>query len=346
MRCLHGSPFLAIERAQISAGLDLSGFIRLSGLGHVPDALKRCAVAIGNFDGFHRGHQHVFAALKARAKERGVAAVALTFEPHPRDVFAPEPVMFRLTEADAKARLAEALGLDGIVIMPFDRAFSQIEAEDFVARFLIGALDVSRVIVGEDFHFGRQRRGTPDFLRQAGIDKGFAVETLDLLDEGSGHISSSRVREALRRADLDAANRLLGYHWFLEGEVVRGARRGRELGFPTANLATPQVFDLAQGVYAVRARLGKRLFDGVASYGKPMFDNEQPPFETWLFDFDEEIYGEHLSVALIGHVRGQMVFPGLDELIAAVNKDAEMARAILAEAEPVSELDRRLGFFG
>lgn len=342
---MRAGRFLAIERAQISTGLDLSGFIRLSGLDHVPEALKRCVVAIGNFDGFHRGHQHVFTALRARAEERGVAAVVLTFEPHPRDVFAPEPVMFRLTEDDAKARLAEALGLDGIVVMPFDRTFSQIEAEDFVDRFLIKALDVSRVIVGEDFHFGHKRRGTPDFLRQAGIDNGFAVETLDLLDEDNGPISSSRVREALRRADLDGANRLLGYHWFLEGEVVRGDQRGRELGFPTANMPTPKVFDLAQGVYAVRARLGKRLFDGVASYGKPMFNNERPPFETWLFDFDEEIYGEHLSVALIGHVRGQMVFSGLDELIAAVHRDAETARAILANAEPISALDKRLGFF-
>ncbi len=324
----------------------MSGFIRLSGLDQVPEALKRCVVAIGNFDGFHRGHQHVFTTLKERAKERGVAAVVLTFEPHPRDVFAPEPVMFRLTGADAKARLAEALELDGIVVMHFDRAFSQIEAEDFVSRFLIKALDVSRVIVGEDFHFGRNRRGTPDFLRQAGVEQGFVVEQLDLLEQDTGPISSSRVRESLRQGDIDTANGLLGYHWFLEGEVVVGDRRGRELGFPTANMATPKVFDLAQGVYAVRARLGNRLFGGVASYGKPMFNNERPPFETWLFDFDEDIYGHHLSVALVGHVRGQIVFSGLDELIAAVNRDADAARAILAKAGPMSELDKKLGFFG
>lgn len=328
------------------AGLDLSGFIRLSGLDQVPDALRRCAVAIGNFDGFHRGHQHVFRTLKERARERGVPAVVLTFEPHPRDVFAPEPVMFRLTDADAKARLAKALDLDGIVVMRFDRAFSQIEADEFVSRFLIRALDVSRVIVGEDFHFGRNRRGTPDYLRQAGVEQGFVVETLDLLEQDSGPISSSRVREALSRGNVDAANALLGYHWFVEGEVVVGDRRGRELGFPTANMTTPAVFDLAQGVYAVRARLGERLFNGVASYGKPMFNNERPPFETWLFDFDEDIYGHHLSVSLIGHVRGQAVFSGLDELVAAVNRDADAARAILAKAGPMSDLDLKLGFFG
>lgn len=323
----------------------MTSFIRLSGLDQVPQALKRCAVAIGNFDGFHRGHQHVFAALKARAKERGVPAVVLTFEPHPRDVLSPEPVMFRLTEGDAKAKLAEAMGLDGLVVMPFNREFSQIEAEDFVKRFLIDALDVSRVIVGEDFHFGRQRRGTPEYLRAAAEQYGFVVETLDLVEEGSGPISSSRIRQSLSDGDLDAANRLLGYHWFIEGKVVVGDHRGRELGFPTANIATPEVFDLAQGVYAVRVRLGDRLLDGVASYGKPMFNNQRPPYETFIFDFDEDIYGETLSVALISHIRGQEIYKSLDELIAAITRDSGKARDRLAACNALSDLDRKLGFF-
>jgi riboflavin kinase/FMN adenylyltransferase len=324
----------------------LSGIIRLSGLDDVPAELRGCVVAIGNFDGFHRGHQHVFAALRRRAREGGVAAVVLTFEPHPRDIFAPQPVMYRLTDADAKARLAEALGLDGIVVMPFSREFSLIEAEDFVSRFLIGGLGISRVIVGDDFQFGHNRRGSAEMLREIGAREGFAVETLDLLDEGSEPISSSRIRNALARGDLDGANHLLGYHWFVSGEIIAGDRRGRTLGFPTANMATPQVFDLAQGVYAVKARLGARLFDGVASYGKPMFDNQQPPFETYLFDFDQDIYGETLEVALISHVRGQEVFDGLEALIAAIARDSRRAREILETAAPISELDRKLGFFG
>ncbi|WDR06613.1 hypothetical protein PSQ90_03885 [Devosia rhodophyticola] len=139
----------------------MTDFIRLSNLDAVPDAMRGAMVAIGNFDGFHRGHQHVMETLKTRAAEQGVPAIVLTFEPHPRDVFAPEPFMFRLTDGDAKARLAKALGLDGIVVMTFDRDFSQIEAEDFVSRFLVKALAVSGVIVGSDFHFGRGRRGTP-----------------------------------------------------------------------------------------------------------------------------------------------------------------------------------------
>lgn len=302
-------------------------------------------MAIGNFDGFHRGHQAVFAALKARARQRGVPAVVLTFEPHPRDVFAPEPFMFRLTDGDAKARLAEALGLDGIVVLPFDRPFSQIEAEVFVERFLVEALAASGVIIGADFHFGRNRRGTPDFLRAAMRDRGCTVEVLDLIGDGDEPISSSRIRAALVEGQLDLANRLLGYHWFIEGEVVHGDRRGRELGFPTANMAATVGFNLAQGVYAVRGLIKGRLVDGVASHGKPMFNNQRPPFEPHFFDFDEDIYGERISVALISHIRGQKVFSGLDELIAAIAADSSEARRVLAAAKPIGELDRHLGFF-
>lgn len=320
-------------------------FIRLAGLDAVPQSLKGAMVAVGNFDGCHRGHQHVFRGLKARAAAAGVPALMLTFEPHPRDVFAPTPFMFRLTYADQKAEIAQALGLDGIVVMPFSMQFSQIEAEDFVTRFLVGALNVKGVEVGADFHFGYQRKGTPAFLRDAGQRHGFDVEILDMLDEGDDHISSTRIRGFLGDGDVVSAAQLLGYHWFLSGIVVKGDQRGRELGFPTANVATPTGFGLMQGVYAVRAKLGNRLLDGVASYGKPMFNNERPPFETWIFDFDEDIYGQTLEVALLGTVRGQEKFRGLDELIAAVNRDAATARHILQATLPVSELDRKLGFF-
>lgn len=324
----------------------MTDFIRLSSLDAVPVALKGAMVAIGNFDGLHRGHQHVLAMLKQRAAERGVPAVVLTFEPHPRDVLAPAPFMFRLTDGDAKARLVAALGLDGIVIMPFDRDFSQIEAEDFVARFLVDALAVDGVIVGSDFHFGRGRRGTPDFLKASGMELGFGVETLDLIGEGIDIISSSLIRAALGQGEIARANQLLGYRWFIDGTVIQGDQRGRELGYPTANIAPPPGFHLAQGVYAVRALIDGRLVDGVAAYGKPMFDNQLPPFETHLFDFDETIYGKTLWVALIGHIRGQQKFDGLPELIAAMDRDSQTARAMLQNVQPLSPLDAKLGFFG
>ena len=187
----------------------MSAFVRLSSLDAVPATLRGAYVAIGNFDGFHRGHQMVLSTLKARASAAGVPAMVLTFEPHPRDVFAPAPFMFRLTEGGAKASLAEAFGLDAIAVLNFDRAFSQIDAEDFVSRFLVDALGVTGVIVGSDFHFGRQRRGTPSFLKAAGDAQGFAVETLDLMDEGDQVISSSRIRAALSEGAVSAANRVL-----------------------------------------------------------------------------------------------------------------------------------------
>jgi riboflavin kinase/FMN adenylyltransferase len=323
----------------------VTSFYRLDGLDNVPSTLKGAMVAIGSFDGVHRGHQAVLDRLKAQARARGVPAVMLSFEPHPRDVFAPAPFMFRLTPPDSKARLAAALGLDGIVMMPFSRDLSMVEAEDFVARFLVKALRVSGVVVGADFHFGHNRRGTPDFLRASGAVHGFSVDILELLPEEGDAISSSRIRTALGEGDVRAANAMLGYHWFFGGEVVTGDQRGRLLGFPTANIATSSTFQLAQGVYAVRARLGERLLDGVASYGKPMFNNELPPFETFLFDFDGDIYGRHLEIALIGHIRGQERFAGLDELIDAIARDSRKARVALGGCGALGDLDRRLGFF-
>ena len=323
----------------------MTSFHRLDGLDNVPAALKGAMVAIGSFDGVHRGHQAVVDRLKAQAAARGVPAVMLTFEPHPRDVFAPAPFMFRLTPPDIKARLAAALGIDGIVMMPFTREFSQLEAEEFVSRYLVKGLRASGVVVGADFHFGHNRRGTPAFLRASGAIHGFSVDILELLPEGEAVVSSSRIRTALGEGDVKTANGLLGYHWFFGGEVVKGDQRGRLLGFPTANIATTASFGLAQGVYAVRARLGERLLDGVASFGKPMFDNELPPFETFLFDFDADIYGAHLEVALISHIRGQEIYKGLDELIAAIARDSRKARVALGECDAISDLDKTLGFF-
>lgn len=322
----------------------MSAFHVLRGLDCVPSALEGAVVAIGNFDGFHTGHQRVLAEALAAAQRTDKPAVILTFEPHPRDVFSPEPVMFRLSDGEQKARLAAAFGFDGIVVMPFSRALASVEAEDFVSRFIVDALKASAVVVGADFHFGKGRGGSPAFLAEAGPRHGFEVHQLELLTDEAEPVSSSRIREALEQGNTRLANRLLGYHWVVEGTVIEGDRRGRELGYPTANFALPANSRLAQGIYAVRLRLGNRLLDGVASYGKPMFDNTQPPFEAHIFDFDEDIYGSHIEVALIEHIRGQMTFNGLDELIAQMNADSEKARQVLKNATPISPLDAQMGF--
>jgi riboflavin kinase/FMN adenylyltransferase len=165
-----------------------------------------------------------------------------------------------------------------------------------------------------------------------------------MLDDGTETVSSSRVRDALTTGDVETANSLLGYHHFFSGTVIEGDKRGRELGYPTANMAVPQTFGLAQGIYAVKIRLDGQLFDGVAAYGKPMFDNSRPPFETFIFDFDRTIYGKTLEIALLGFIRGQMTFDGLTPLIEQMDKDSAKARIITAQARPLSELDAALGF--
>ncbi len=321
-----------------------TSFIRIDGLESVPQTLRGGVVAIGNFDGCHRGHQRVFAAALDMARERGVPAVMLTFEPHPRDVFAPHPFLHRLTPADTKAELAEALGFDAIAVMPFSRELGGVEAEDFIARHIVGALKASGVVAGADFHFGKARKGTPQFLTAEGERLGFAVRIVDMLEDGEAPVSSSRVRDALATGDISLANSLLGYHHFFSGTVVEGDKRGRGLGFPTANVALPETAQLAQGVYAVKARVGGRVYGGVAAYGKPMFDNTRPPFETFILDFDADIYGRTLDVALIAFMRGQMTFDGLDGLIAQMKKDTVEARIMIARARPLSELDAALGF--
>lgn len=322
----------------------MAKFVHLNDLENVPEHLKNCVVAIGNFDGIHRGHQSVIKQSMDLAKSRNQPAIMLTFEPHPRDLFAPVPFMFRLTDGAAKAALVQAMGMDGIVVLPFDHAFSALEPEQFVSRFLVDALDASTVVVGADFHFGRARRGTPDFLKQAGKEAGFEVLQLPLIQSENDAISSSRIRASLNTSELDLANRLLGYHWQIGGEVVMGDQRGRELGYPTANFNLSTTCLLAQGVYAVRARLGERLFDGVASFGKPMFDIHHSPFEVHIFDFDEDIYGQQIEVALVSHIRGQMTFDGLDELIVQMDADSKKAKAALQALGPISPLDKELGF--
>ncbi|VAW19239.1 FMN adenylyltransferase / Riboflavin kinase [hydrothermal vent metagenome] len=319
-------------------------FWTLRGLNEVPADVKGCVVAIGNFDGLHRGHQSIIRQTLDIAKKSGKKALVLTFEPHPRDLFAPAPFMFRLTNGEQKAKIIEALGMDGIVIMPFDRQLAALDAEQFVTRFLVSALGVSTIVVGQDFHFGKGRAGTPLFLKQSGEKHGFEVVQLSLLESENDPVSSSRIRASLNTGELDHANRLLGYHWMVGGEVVLGDQRGRKLGYPTANFKLDKTCLLAQGVYGVKVRLSQRLFDGVASFGKPMFDIHHCPFEVHIFDFDEDIYGQLIEVALITHIRGQMTFEGLKELIAQMDEDSKKAKKALDEVEPLSPLDKKLGF--
>ncbi len=312
-----------------------------------PSDLAGAVVAVGNFDGVHRGHQAVLAEARALAGRLGAPLVCLTFEPHPRTVFRPEQPVARLTPARLKARLLDGLGFDAVVEWPFSRSFAALSPEAFVDGILVGHLGARGVVVGHDFHFGARRAGTPAFLREAATARGFAVDVVEPLLDGAGHtVSSSRIRALLTAGDLGAANALLGWRWTTEGAVVHGAKLGRTLGYPTANLALQPDDLLAHGIYAVKLRRADgSLHDGVASYGRrPTFDDGAALLETFVFDFSGDLYGETVSVSLFARLRGEERFDSAEALVEQMDRDSVDARAVLAEAAPLSELDRATAF--
>lgn len=321
----------------------MADFSIYSDFSELPENQDAIVAAIGNFDGCHRGHQRVLASATSLARATGRKSLMMTFEPHPRDLFAPEPFLFRLTNGSQKARFAKAFGLDGILLAPFDKKLAAVPAEEFVDNIIVGQVNAGAVVVGADFHFGKARLGTPEFLADAGTRKGFEVHILNLLQDEGVQISSTRIRDALSIGAVDVANHLLGYHWIVEGTVILGDQRGRELGYPTANFDLQPNSNLKQGVYAVRARIDGEVFDAVASYGKPMFNNTQPPFEVHIFDFDRDIYGHTIEVALESFIRGQIKFDGLEALITQMDADSIEAKKRLAVAKPLSELDAQIG---
>ena len=323
-----------------------TAFARVDGLQGIGEAVCGGVVAIGNFDGVHRGHQSVLGEAVRQAEALGVPAVAMTFEPHPRVVFRPDVPLFRLTPAPAKARIVEAIGLDGILIVPFDRDFAGLTAETFVADILVGALGARHVVVGYNFHFGKGRAGSPAFLEEAGSRHGFDVTIVPpFADEGGEGISSSRIRAALAVGDAGEAAALLGYRWFVEAEIVHGDKRGRELGYPTANMKLPPDCELAHGIYAVKIRIDGVMRDGVASFGRrPTFGDGVPLLEVFVFDFSGDLYGKTVDVAFAARLRGEEKFDSAEALIRQMDRDSEEARAALAALRPLSSLDLALTF--
>jgi riboflavin kinase/FMN adenylyltransferase len=314
-------------------------------LDQVPAALTGAVYAIGNFDGVHRGHAVLFETARAKARRRGLPAVVLTFEPHPRSVFHPEAPVFRLATLDAKARLFAAFGMDGLIVIPFDRNFSSRTADAFVESDLAGGLAARAAVVGYDFHFGKGRAGSPEYLREAGGRLGFDVDVIGPVSDDAGiTISSSRVRVHLEAGDVLSANRLLGYRWFVTGDVIAGDRRGRVLGMPTANLRLGADCRLRHGIYAVHFRREDgSVHQGVASYGRrPTFDNGPPLLEVHLLDFSGDLYGERVIVTFCDWIRAEARFETVDALVAEMRRDLEAARLLLAGAAPGSEVDRAL----
>ncbi len=322
----------------------VSSFITVETLDEFPQALTDGIVAIGNFDGVHRGHRAVLNAALEQAAKKNRPAYVMTFEPHPRTVFRPDHPVFRLTPPGAKADLLQALGFAGMLVIPFDRDFAGITAQDFVHDILSTRLQISHAVIGYDFHFGKARQGTPEFLKDAGVSEGFGVSIIaPFEDENAAIVSSSRIREALGAGDIVLANSLLGYRWFVDGVVQHGEKRGHNLGYPTANLSLPPECRLRHGIYAVRIYVNGSRYDGVASYGRrPTFDNGAPLLEVHIFDFSDDIYGETIRVSLAAYLRPELKFDGVDPLIDQMNRDSAEARAALAALNPLSDLDVHL----
>lgn len=298
--------------------------------------LTGAVVAIGNFDGVHRGHRAVIGAAQARARTLGRKAAALTFVPHPRLFFRPQDAVFQLCDERSKLRLLAGAGLDGVILMHFDAALAGTSAEDFVSRILKDRFQIGGAAIGFDFHFGKNRAGSPNFLAEQGARLGFAVDIVPPLQDEGRPISSGAIRTALASGKVVEAMELLGAPWFVSGEVIHGEKRGRELGFPTANLRLDPSCDLKHGIYAVRVAVGGKRHDGVASFGRrPMFDNGAPLLEVFLFDFDGDLYGQSIDVAFIGWIRQEQKFESIDDLKRTMSSDGVQAREALARAGDV-----------
>lgn len=309
----------------------MSGFMVTGADEAVAQPLRGAVVVIGNFDGVHRGHQQLIAQAQEMARARGVPAAILTFSPHPRAFFAPDKPFFRITPQPERVRVLRRLGLDGVIVRRFDAALAATRAQDFLVRFILEEIGASGVVVGHDFHFGKGREGNPQMLQAFCADHGIACNIVPVVEEAGGAISSSAIRAALTEGDIATANRLLGYRWFVTAPIRHGEKRGRDLGYPTANMALPEGCALRHGIYAVRMAVNGALHGGVASFGRrPTFDDGAPLLETFLFDFSGDLYDARADVEFLAFLRPETRFESAQALIAQMDDDSARARTILA----------------
>jgi riboflavin kinase/FMN adenylyltransferase len=307
---------------------------RLSLKSGVPPHLRGAILALGNFDGFHLGHQAVVGRAVSRGHHERRPVIVATFDPHPVHFFKPELAPFRLTSLDQRERLFAHAGADGMLVFDFDADLAATDAEDFVA-LLAERIGAAGVVTGEDFTFGRGRSGNAELLRETSAQYDIVAETVGPVSLGGEIISSSRIREALKSGDPGTATRLLSRPFAIEGEVQHGDARGRELGYPTANLAMGEYLRPAYGIYAVRVWIDDHhQYAGVANLGtRPMFDPPQELLEAHLFDFDGDLYGKRIEVALHHFIRPEAKFDSIEALTAQMDRDSAEARRLLALPE-------------
>lgn len=299
---------------------------------HVPPELRGSAVAIGNFDGVHRGHRALIAEAKARAKEKKSLSSALVFEPYPREFFQPNEVHFRLTSLKRKLAIFEKLGLDAVFVEPFGAELAALSAENFIERVIVAGLGACHVVIGYDFYFGHKRGGNPELMLRAGEELGFGVTVMPPIAEAGEPFSSSAVRLYLAQGDVRGAANMLGEPWRVAGRVVGGARRGTGMGYPTANLPMPKGTTLGHGIYAVKAYLDGIPHDAAAYLGtRPTFDDGMPVLEVFLFDFKGDLYGREMEVEFVDFIRADRKFHSVEELVAQMDEDIAKVRAVLAK---------------
>jgi riboflavin kinase / FMN adenylyltransferase len=305
---------------------------RLSHRDVMPEALRGAVIALGNFDGFHLGHQAVAGRAITLAKEQGRPAIIATFDPHPVRHFVPDAPPFRLTTLDQRQRLFEQAGASAMLVFDFDAELASTTAEDFITGLLIGRLGAAAVVTGEDFTFGQKRGGNIAVLRDIGAAHGLHSIAVGAVDDASGVISSSRIRDALQDGDCAAAAALLTRPFTVEGIVQHGDKNGRLLGYPTANIDIGQYLRPRYGIYAVRGRLPDgRVLDGAANLGiRPSFDPPKELLEPYFFDFSGDLYGQTIEVEFHAFIRGEAKFDDLEALKMQMAADCEAARALLA----------------
>ena len=307
----------------------------------VPAKLKGAVLAIGNFDGVHRGHQQVLREAIAIAKREGRRSGAVVFEPHPREFFAPETPFFRLTPLPLKLELLEALGLDQIFVIAFNRELASLSAEDFATEVVAKGLGASHVVVGHDFSYGKGRTGTTEELAALGRVLGFGVDVVAPVGEGGATFSSSRIREHLRAGEAREAAEQLGYWWRVRGLVGPGAGRGKGLGFPTINVPLTPGQNLRHGIYAMRVAHDGRRHDAAGYVGaRPTFGAGEAVLEAYLLDFAGDLYGREVDVEFIAFLRPDETFATPEALAAKMREDCDSARAVLAEIDAGDPMER------
>lgn len=301
------------------------------GYSHVPITARSAVVAIGNFDGVHRGHRALIAETIRLARELGKPSGAMIFEPHPREFFQPSEPLFRLTMLNRKLALFEKLGLKVAFVQEFDQHLSRLSAHEFIERVLVAGLGVSHVIVGYDFYFGHKRGGNPQMLVEAGKAMGFGVSVIAPVAEAGEVFSSSAARVYLAQGDVKGATHVLGEPWRVSGKIIGGAKRGTGLGYPTANIPLPKGTALAHGIYAVRAHVDGQVHNAAAYLGtRPTFDDGMPVLEVFLIDFAGDLYGHEMDVEFVDFIREDRKFHSADDLVAQMDADVAKIRAVLA----------------